>query len=75
MHPYTFVYDEGLPVAYVCRCGNDHRRCSIEIHRQVGDQMLSWYNNLPGQLRVRTGKRDAILNPDAGPIYRRLLNE
>ena len=75
MHPSTFIYENGLPVAYVCRHGNIYSNCTGEFCAAVGEEMLRWNRSMPGQARVRIGKRDRMLDPSAEPIYRRLLNE
>lgn len=59
-----FIYENGLPVGY------DHTvsmsECKVtcqrpEEHAIVEQHMLDWYRSLPGQMRVRTGKRDRML--------------
>lgn len=79
MQPSTFVYENGLPVDYVCRHRRRSSECDDTSHfcREVGESMTDWMRGMSGQSRVRIAKRDQMLDPsmEEPPTYRRLLNE
>lgn len=65
-----FTYTDGLPTGYVCSVDYpDNVRAWVE------KRMLDWYNSLPGQSRVRMGKRDRVLDPTVEVNLKRLENE
>ena len=69
--PHTFTYvtnRDGVPwqaSEYICRHGYESQTCSVGENNmcpQVGQQMITWWNNLPKQMRDREVDRTRIIN-------------